>query len=138
VTAAFAFNRTLNVPADGKLAVAPHVVPSFETSNPAGAVATIGAVKSVPETENVCTPEATPYVVVNTAVVPATGPVITGVAFGAELTTMSSTRMRSLEPDPETKAYNQRSCTTGWLFAAAGTAKLLKVSAAPAPAPFDV
>jgi hypothetical protein len=93
VTAAFALNRTLKVapvtaPLDGaKLAVAPHVVPSFETSNPVGAVATIGAVKSVPETENVCTAEATPYVVVNTAVSPATGPVITGVApLGANAT----------------------------------------------------
>jgi hypothetical protein len=65
-TGAFAFNRTLKVPVteplDGaKLAVAPQVVPlSEDTSNPAGAVATIGAVKSVPETENVCTAEATP------------------------------------------------------------------------------
>jgi hypothetical protein len=65
-TGALAFNRTLNVapvtdPLVGtKLAVAPHVVPSFETSNPVGAVATIGAVKSVPETENVCTADATP------------------------------------------------------------------------------
>jgi hypothetical protein len=65
-TGALAFNRTLNVapvtdPLVGaKLAVGPHVVPSFATSNPAGAVATIGAVKSVPETENVCTAEATP------------------------------------------------------------------------------
>ena len=66
-TGAFAFNLTLNVapvtePLDGaKLAVAPQVVPlSEDTSNPAGAVATIGAVKSVPETENVCSAEATP------------------------------------------------------------------------------
>jgi hypothetical protein len=91
-----AFNRTLNVapvtdPLVGaKLAVGPHVVPSFATSNPAGAVATIGAVKSVPETENVCTAEATPYVVVNVAVAPAIGLVITGVAVGSEVTTKLS------------------------------------------------
>jgi hypothetical protein len=65
-TGAFAFNLTLKVPVteplDGaKLAVAPQVVPlSEDPSNPAGAVATIGAVKSVPETENVCSAEATP------------------------------------------------------------------------------
>ena len=61
-----AFNRTLNVapvtdPLVGaKLAVGPQVVPSLANSNPVGAVATIGAVKSVPATGKVCTADATP------------------------------------------------------------------------------
>jgi hypothetical protein len=65
-TAAFAFNRTLNVapvtfpPVGAKLAVGPQTVPSLETSNPAGAVAMMAADKFEPEIVNVCASETVP------------------------------------------------------------------------------
>ena len=64
-TAAFAAKRTLSVPlADPlvcvKIAVEPYVVPSAETSNPVGAVATRFAVRLLPEIMKLCAVEAVP------------------------------------------------------------------------------
>jgi hypothetical protein len=80
-TAAFAAKRTRSVPvADPlvcvKVAVEPYVVPSAETSNPVGAVATKFAVKLLPETLKDCAVEAVPYVVVKAVAVAV--PVIVG------------------------------------------------------------
>ena len=64
-TAAFAAKRMRSEPlADPlvcvKVAVEPYVVPSAETSNPVGAVATKFAVRPAPETGKDCTPETVP------------------------------------------------------------------------------